>query len=223
MKKTFIYIAVAAVAVAIAALALSHAFGGCRVSTEKAPSDKNFPEEKFNRVEKVEWGPSALDILPHEETEAERYLKDLPAGSEVIHTSHGDIVRSPEGEYYVPKEGGQGELVPFEGEITVFERTVPPLALEIKPFGGAGYNTRRHPEVVAGATLLRIKDRAAVGGFASLDTVGGQVGAGIAAAVPVVWRLNAAAGVGVDFAVIKDGSLRAQEKEFKAFAGVVLQ
>lgn len=227
MKKILVYVIVAAVAVAVCALVLSRVFGSCnvpRISTDKAGAGQHFTAEKFDRIDEETWEPSVLDFLPHEESDAERLLKDLPPGSEVIHTSHGDIVRSPEGEYYTPKEGQDGELKPFEGEVTVKKRKVPSLALELKPFGGIGINTRGHPVIVGGVTLLRIKDRAAVGGYASLDTAGGQVGAGIAAAVPVVWHLNVAAGAGVDFAEFEDGSFREMEqKEFTAFVGVVIR
>ena len=96
---------------------------------------------------------SAVDKLNpfHRHSEADAIMRDWPAGSRVvkIETEGGEEVELgilPGGEVAVPE--GQ----PYE--VTVYYKSEPTVALELRPFVGAGLGTGG-PAVMAGVDIVR--------------------------------------------------------------------
>lgn len=87
----------------------------------------------------------------HRPAEADVIMRDWPAGSRVVHveTEGGERVELgilPGGEVAVPE--GQPHAV------TVYHKPDPAVALELRPFGGAGLGTDG-PAVIAGVDVVR--------------------------------------------------------------------
>jgi hypothetical protein len=96
---------------------------------------------------------SALQRLNplHRPTKADAVMRDWPAGSRVVHveTEGGERVELgilPGGEVAVPE--GQPH------DVTVYHKPEPAVALELRPFVGAGLSTGG-PAVVAGVDVVR--------------------------------------------------------------------
>ena len=140
------------VAVIVAALVIKWLFARGEGAARAPGRQAERPPPGWGVVDEERTSSALQRLNPlHRPTKADAVMRDWPAGSRVVHveTEGGERVELgilPGGEVAVPE--GQPH------EVTVYHKPEPAVALELRPFVGAGLSTDG-PAVVAGVDVVR--------------------------------------------------------------------
>ena len=152
LKHVMIAALVAAALIAAVLLGRRFITGGEGAARAPAGPRVDVPPPGWAVVPEERTSSAVEKINPlHRPTEADLVMRDWPAGSRVVH------VETEEGEHVEIGVLPGGEIATPEGqphEVTVYCKPEPAVALELRPFFGAGVGTSG-PTATAGVDVVR--------------------------------------------------------------------